>query len=173
MAEFPGSQTLQRAELKLFHCAFGAREFMRDFANALVLGEAHKDDATLIGRKPIDKPEEPRALFDFNFYVVRADIASKVEGRRNVSIPRCAFGPIDDRICGDPEEPRGERHTAPFKARKSSQRLVEYFGGQVLGFMAIANAPRDVCINSFKVILVKLGEPGRILLSGLDCKPLR
>ena len=57
-------QVLQTAELKLLHGSFSAPEFLRNFADTLLLREAHQDDPALIDGKLVDKAEEPRAVFD-------------------------------------------------------------------------------------------------------------
>src|SRR5712691_6422092 len=58
-------QRLQATELKLLHSALGALEFICDLAVAFLLSKAHHDGAPLICRKPVDKPEELRAVLDF------------------------------------------------------------------------------------------------------------
>ncbi len=93
-----GPQVLQSAELKLLDCALTAPNLMRDFANALLLGEAHPDDTALIYRKPIDKLEEPRSLFDFVFDLFRVDLRRQIENRGDFSLFRRAFRAIDNRI---------------------------------------------------------------------------
>jgi hypothetical protein len=171
-AAFPGSQALQSPELKLLDCALGASQFSGDFADTLLLGEAHPDHPPLICWKPLDKLEEPRALPNFNFDFRKADFGSEVETQGDCVLFRRALRSIDDCICRDSEEPGGERHTAPLETRKTCKSVVEYFRGQVFSFMAVADAPRNVRVHAFKVILIELGEPGRVLLSGLDRKPL-
>src|SRR3989442_14941388 len=58
-------QRLQATELKLLHSALGALELMGDFADTFLLSKAHHDSAPLTCRKPVDKPEELRAVLDF------------------------------------------------------------------------------------------------------------
>jgi len=160
---------MQGAELELLYRALASPELVRDFTNTLVVRKPHYDHPALIGRKAIYKLEEPRALFDF-FHIEL--FRSEFGCWKNFLLLGRPFGAIDYRIRSDPEEPGGERHTTPFKTRETCQRLVKDFGGYVLGIMAVADPPRDVCVNSGEVILVKLGKPGRVFLSCLDGEPL-
>src|SRR6185503_10227967 len=87
--------------------------------------------------------------------------------------PGGALCAIDYGVPCNSEEPCREGRPAPFKSRNVCECLMEYFGGQVLGFGPVAHPPGDECIHALEVILIKFGEPARVLLRRLYEKPLR
>src|SRR5437899_2450479 len=163
----PRPQILQAAELELLHGALRAPELVRDLADPLLLGEAHHDDAVLVRGELADEPEELRALLD----VLEADLGRLV-GAGDVALLCRAFRPVDDRVGGDPEEPRREGDAPPLEAGKVGERLVEHLGGEVLGLVAVADAAHDEGIHPLEVVFVQLGEAARVPLGGLDQKAL-
>ncbi len=120
----PRPQILKAAELKLLHGPFGASEFLRDFADAFLLGEAHLDDAALVCGKPLDEPEESRALFDF-FEVNLAGLHRSIP-RRIPALPSGSLPTIGEGIRSNPKKPRRKRNSAPLEAPEIGERLMEY-----------------------------------------------
>src|ERR1700690_2754398 len=125
-----GAQVLQGAELKLFHRALGASQSLRDFTDTSLLGEAHTDHATLIGRKLVHQQIEPRALIGFLQLESRSPVR-KVRKLVLSDLFPCAFRPVDNHVGGNPQQPGGEGHPPPLKTVNAGQGLMEDIRGQV------------------------------------------
>lgn len=79
---------------------------------------------------------------------------------------------IGNGVGGDPQEPRGEWDSAPFKATEIRERLMEYVGSQVFRLIAAANSARDVSVHALEVLLIELSETAGIFLRRFDEPPL-
>src|SRR5690348_3868936 len=58
------AQICDAAELQLLYGSFAAAKRVRDFADALFLGEAHFDEAALLGGKSLHQTKQTRAVFN-------------------------------------------------------------------------------------------------------------
>jgi hypothetical protein len=166
---------LQTSKLKLLHGSFRAPQLLRDFANTSAFGKSQLDHSALIVWKPIDKPEEPRALFE----VLKTDLRdiARIFEIGNLRRLRRPLGSVTDYVRGYPYKPRGKGHSTPGKSREVFQRLLEDFGSQVLSHIAVSHTPGDIRVDELKVVLVKHAKFGRISLRSLHqealIRPLR
>ncbi len=160
-------EIVQRSELKLLDRALAAAEHARDLRDTLLLGKSHRDHAPLVVGEFIDHLKQPRAMLELlgrrlGLRVVRM-LAARANGMRRA---------IGDRVGGNPVEPCREWHTAPLVAAEILERAMKNVGGQILGFRALVNPPRDVRIDARKIFFVQTGEAARIGLRGRDHPPL-
>src|SRR5262245_2666910 len=157
------SQALERAKLQLLHRAFGAPESLGDLADALLLDEAGEDDALLIVGQAADQVREHRAAVG----VVGLRLVERLR-RRLSPLARLSLPAGGDGVARDPHEPRREGQAAPLEAAEIGERLMEHFGGEILGFAAAAGAASHERVDLVEVLLVQLREPARIGLRRLD-----
>ncbi len=161
---------MQRTELQLFHCSFRPAKLGCNFPNAPLIHEAPAYDQALIGRKAVDQLEQHGAALNF---VLNADLLQRL-GFVFTALPFAsnAMPSIRDCIGCNPVEPSREGNASPFIASDVRQRVMKYFGGQILRFLAIAYTARDIRIYPLEIVLVKFGKTRRIALRCLDRQPL-
>src|SRR5215469_14117893 len=75
---------------------------------------------------------------------------------------------IGDRVGSDTIEPCGKRCSTPFEAPKILKCVMKNIGGKILRLLTIMNSFNDECVHALEIVLVQLGEAGRITLRGLD-----
>src|SRR5262245_50610546 len=169
------AQLVQRAELQLLDRAFALADARRGLADAALVDEALHDDGALIARQLVDEAEEPRALFrplDLDVDPIDSRRAPGVRPfdvlRPLRALPRRLHGAIRDGVGRNADQPGSEGDTAPLEVRKRRERLVEDLRRQLLGRVAVADAPGDKRINAIEVPIVEIGELRTISLRGLD-----
>ena len=175
LARHSGPQTLQSAELELFYGSFAFAHRLSDFSDALFLAEPHPDNAALVSGKSVHEPEKLCTPLDL-FQLLRGARFSSGLRCGNFAVlsrpPHLLVRVISNSIGGDPKEPGCEGSAARFKAPQVSEGLMKHLRGQIFGLIAVANAHRNVGVDSIEIRLVKLGEAARILLCRLHQKLL-
>ena len=68
----------------------------------------------------------------------------------------------------DAQEPRDKRNAAPFELANPGQGFAEDIGSQILGLVAVADAPGDAGVDGVEVLLLQVGKAGGVALGGLD-----
>jgi hypothetical protein len=158
-------QILQSAELKLFHGALSAPQFLCYFTRTFLLHKPLHDDAALIWRKTVDELEKHGALFNF----VQAGQVGCISPGVHVLF-RHSLPPVDDRVGGHSVQPCREGSAAPLESLDVGQRLMKHLGGQIFGLLAVVDSPGYESIHTFEVALIKLGETARVPLRSFDEK---
>src|SRR5579871_1212334 len=164
------AQIFQGAELQLFDRALAAPQLLGNFANTSLFYKTQDNHAALIGRQFADQPKQGGALLyllqGYGVNVVRVLGAGQL--RFAPRLPQT----VGHGVAGYAIQPGCERHAAPLEAAQVSQRLLEDFGGHVLGFRAVAHTPNHERIDAFEVALVELPEAAGIALRRLDQRSL-
>src|SRR5579872_2842500 len=105
-----GAQTLQGAELQLFHRSLAASQLVRDFAYRPLIDEPANDDLFLIGGQTLHQLRQDGPLFDGR---VDAGLLQFVGGDLlPFSLPSPA---IRQHFGGDAQQPRRKRCASPLK----------------------------------------------------------
>jgi hypothetical protein len=159
-------QVLQSAELKLFHGALTAPQFLCHFTRTFLLHKTLHDDAALIWRKTVDELEEHGALFNF----IHAGQVSCISPGVHVLF-RHTLPPVDDCVGGHSVQPSREGSAAPLEAPDIGQSLMKYLGGQIFGLLAVVDSPGYESIHTFEIELIELGEAARVPLRSFNEQP--
>ncbi len=82
-----------------------------------------------------------------------------------------ALPAVAQEVAGDSQKPGDKGKAVPLEPADAGKGLVEDLGGQILGFIAAAGAPRHEGIYAIEVVLIQLGKAGGGSLRRLDQKP--
>ena len=133
----------------MFYCAFGAAQFLGDFAYAALVDKPAHDDETLVWQKAINQTEQDRTLLGLVIHSSPFQIIA-----RNFLLSSSALPSFREQLGGNSQQPRHKRDSAPLKLTYARQRLMKSLCGQVFCLLTVANPPGNVGINPIKVIFV-------------------
>src|SRR5579859_2743883 len=169
VAPYSVSQVLQGAELKLLYRSFAALQLLRNLTQTSLLGKTPDDDEALVLWKAIHQLEEQGALL--GVVVGAGDFIGLGIGFNLDLLFSRALPAVAQEVAGDSQKPGDKGKAAPLEPADAGKRLVENLGGQILGFVAAADAPHQEGIDAIEVVLIQLGKAGGVSLRRLDQDP--
>ena len=155
-------QALYGAELKLLDSSFAPPKLKGDLTDALLLDEAQLNHAVLRFREPVHQLEKHGGAVDFS------GCRGFGLGRRMAGLSPAARPMVGNDARGNSMQPGGERRTSPFEALDTGKCFPEDVGGQILGEVAVVQAPGYIGVHAREVALVQIGKSRGVALRGLD-----
>src|SRR5712672_1359406 len=116
-------QTLQSAELQLFHSALATGQLVRNFSNALLLDETLVDHPSLVVGKFFYEPKQASTMF--GLLQIRLNARLRRISSADGDLASGALGLVRDGVGGNPDQPRGEGRASKFIASQVGQRFLE------------------------------------------------
>src|SRR5690242_3516849 len=158
-------QVLQSAKLQLLDGSLAAEQLTGDLTNALLLHKTQNDDAVLVRRQIVHEPKQGGALF----HLAHGDgILNVLGGVGQLGFAAGTLPAVGNGVGGHAIEPGSKGHASPLKAAQVGQGTVEDFGGNVLGFGAVAHVADHERVHALEVALVKLAEAAGVALRRFD-----